>query len=69
MAQNKARIEEFDIAKGISILCVILGHLGIYNVNRIVFTFHMPIFFLINGYFISTKNLGGLFGHMVLLVF
>lgn len=56
MAQNKARIEEFDIAKGISILCVILGHLGIYNVNRIVFTFHMPIFFLISGYFISTKN-------------
>lgn len=42
MVQNKMkRIEEFDIAKGIAILCVILGHLG--------------IFFLISGYFISTR--------------
>ena len=57
MVQNRARIEEFDIAKGISIICVILGHLGIYNINRVVFTFHMPIFFLISGYFISTKDL------------
>ena len=56
MVQNKVRVEEFDIAKGISILCVILGHLGIYNINRIVFTFHMPIFFLISGFFISTKD-------------
>lgn len=56
MVQNKMkRIEEFDIAKGIAILCVILGHLGIYNINRVVFTFHMPIFFLISGYFISIR--------------
>ena len=47
------RIEWIDIAKGIAILCIIAGHMGINAVNRIVFTFHVPIFFLISGYFLS----------------
>lgn len=52
---STGRLAEFDAAKGIAILCVILGHLGIYNINRVVYTFHMPIFFLISGYFLSFK--------------
>lgn len=52
----KQRLAEFDIAKGIAIICVILGHLHIWNIVRVVFTFHMPIFFLISGYFLSTCN-------------
>lgn len=52
----KKRIKYFDIAKGIAIICVILGHLGIDNINRVVFTFHMPLFFLISGYFLSEKG-------------
>ncbi len=36
-------------------LCIIAGHMGIDIVNKIVFTFHVPIFFLISGYFISQE--------------
>ena len=51
----KKRVEYFDIAKGFSMICIILGHLGIGRVNSFVFTFHVPIFFLISGYFLSDK--------------
>lgn len=47
---------EFDIAKGIAILCVILGHLDVTLLQHLVFLFHMPIFFLISGYFLSTRR-------------
>ena len=50
------RLRFIDIAKGISIICIILGHLGIHNITRVVFTFHVPIFFLITGYFVNTKD-------------
>lgn len=49
--ENTKRINFFDIAKGIGILCVILGHMEIEAANRIVYTFHMPLFFFISGYF------------------
>ena len=48
----------FDIAKGIGMLMVILGHLSIpAGLSRFVFSFHMPLFFLINGYFFNKKEL------------
>lgn len=49
------RVQYIDIARGIAILCIILGHQGISDVNRVVFTFHVPIFFFITGYFINDK--------------
>lgn len=52
----KKRLPEFDVAKGIAIICVILGHLEIWNIVRVVYTFHMPIFFLISGYFLSCRK-------------
>ena len=52
----KDRIRYFDIAKGLAILCVIAGHLGIKGINSVVFTFHMPVFFVISGYFLSDKG-------------
>ncbi len=52
--ENK-RIKYIDISKGIAIICIILGHLGNPQINRIVFTFHVPIFFFITGYFINTN--------------
>ncbi len=54
-AKNIDRISYLDIAKGISIICIILGHLGKFTITRVVFTFHVPIFFLISGYFIDDK--------------
>ncbi|MDO5297313.1 MAG: acyltransferase family protein [bacterium] len=54
--ESPKRIESIDIAKGIAIICVILGHLGIPEINRIVYTFHIPIFYFIAGYFVSDKK-------------
>lgn len=48
---NSVRIAFFDIAKFIAMMMVILGHFGVPDINRFVFTFHIPLFFLISGYF------------------
>lgn len=53
---NTARIEFIDVAKGIGIICVMFGHLGCSMIDRVVFTFHMPLFFLISGYFLKIKT-------------
>ena len=53
---GKTRIQFIDIAKGIAIICIILGHLGNALINRVVFTFHVPIFFFITGFFISERR-------------
>lgn len=37
-------------------LFIIAGHLGSYPVTRFVFTFHVPLFFLLSGYFYSYKS-------------
>ncbi len=46
------RKEYLDILRGIAMISIVLGHLGIPSVNRVVFTYHLPVFFLITGYFI-----------------
>nr|WP_288732174.1 acyltransferase family protein [uncultured Anaerobutyricum sp.] len=53
---QKKRIEYLDVARGIAMLSVVLGHMGIFNINRVVFTYHLPIFFFITGYFFSKKS-------------
>lgn len=68
---QKERIEYFDIAKGIAIILVILGHcflFSLYNGNiedvnlsknalmNILTSIHMPIFIFISGAF--SKNIG-----------
>lgn len=52
---SASRLKYIDIARGIAIICIILGHLGINEISRVVFTFHVPIFFFITGYFINDK--------------
>ncbi len=52
---KKSRVQFLDIARGIAIICIILGHLNNSLINRVVFTFHVPIFFFITGYFMSSK--------------
>lgn len=51
---KKSRLQHVDIARGISIICIILGHLGISQINRVVYTFHVPIFFFITGFFLQS---------------
>lgn len=53
---SQKRYQYIDIARGIAMLCIIIGHLGNRTINRVVFTFHVPIFFLISGFFISEKT-------------
>lgn len=60
MTMNEAvgkREQSFDIAKGIGMLAVILGHMSIPGkLGDFIFSFHMPLFFLINGYFLKRKE-------------
>ena len=44
-----SRNRTVDITRGITILAIIAGHLNIWSINRIVFTFHVPVFYLLTG--------------------
>lgn len=54
--KEKERLDYMDIAKGFGIICVIIGHMENSAINRFVFSFHMPLFFLISGYFLSERR-------------
>ncbi|MCR5761908.1 MAG: acyltransferase family protein [Treponema sp.] len=61
--QIKKRIDWLDIAKGIAIICTIVGHNVPFggNIRNIIFSFHMPLFFVLAGYTIKQipyKNFG-----------
>ena len=61
------RIRYFDVAKGLTIFCVILSHSAIeaqsvapsHIANTIIsvcFSFHMPLFFILSGYFMHLER-------------
>ena len=51
------RINWVDSAKGIGILCVILGHTHVpMDVHTFIYSFHMPLFFLLSGLFLLKKQ-------------
>lgn len=43
------RIEWVDIAKGIGMILVIIGHLSVPYTDLWIYTFHMPLFFFLSG--------------------
>ena len=54
------RLDSIDITKGIAIISIIVGHMGFrassdMSTDNWVFQYHVPIFFVISGYFLSTK--------------
>ncbi|HLA07698.1 MAG TPA: acyltransferase family protein [Anaerolineales bacterium] len=53
------RIEYIDIARGIGILLVVLAHNDFGYISpfghRVIYSFHMPLFFFLSGYFINTS--------------
>jgi fucose 4-O-acetylase-like acetyltransferase len=53
------RIETIDIAKGIGILLVVLGHNDFGYVSpfgyKLIYSFHMPLFFFLSGYFLNAS--------------
>ena len=55
----KNRINGVDIARGIAMICIVIGHLEaweLWDFKRAVFPFHVPIFFLIVGWFIRPEK-------------
>ena len=53
------RIEYLDIARGIGILLVVLGHNDFEAISlvihQVIYSFHIPLFFFLSGYFIHTS--------------
>jgi fucose 4-O-acetylase-like acetyltransferase len=53
------RIEYLDVARGIGILLVVLGHNDFGAISaffhRVIYSFHIPLFFFLSGYFINTS--------------
>ena len=60
MSDKKARIQYWDMAKGFTILLVIIGHISNVNpyLRAIIFSFHMPFYFMANGYFVRDYSVG-----------
>lgn len=62
MAEVKNRDEFLDIIKGILILLVIIGHIlpGTLQENParyLIYSFHMPAFFFMNGYLLNVNSI------------
>lgn len=50
------RIQWIDMAKGYGILLVIIGHMYIFNLSSWIYSFHMPLFFVVSGYVFKVKT-------------
>lgn len=56
MEQGKKRIAWLDMAKGYGMIFVILAHLEVGIIGIWIYTFHMPLFFLLSGYVFTEKK-------------
>lgn len=55
--KQKSRITWVDIAKGIGILLVLMGHISHnQHISSFIYCFHMPLFFIISGYLYNDKE-------------
>lgn len=53
---RKNRVQFIDISRGIAVLLMIVGHVLENNIIKdIIFSFHMPLFILVSGYFYKNK--------------
>jgi len=54
---NNNRIKYIDIARGISIILMIIGHVINHGWKRnIIYSFHMPLFVIVSGYFFKENQ-------------
>lgn len=54
---SRNRIEWADIAKGIGIILVVMGHSGLPKMLQWpIFSFHMPLFFFISGFLFNAQE-------------
>lgn len=65
--ERVGRIEYIDILRAIGILFMIVGHLEIggTRMDHIIHSFHMPLFFIISGYFYKTGEIKKQIAHKV----
>lgn len=57
--KKEMRDSIIDIMKAIGIIAMIIGHCGAPEViEDFIFSWHMPLFFLVSGYFFKPKSLG-----------
>ena len=58
MRKRKARIGYIDVARGIAILLMIIGHVLEKGLKRsIIYSFHMPLYIITSGYFYKDRPL------------
>lgn len=58
--KNNKRIDYLDIIKGIGIILVVFGHShgnSEFESYKWITSFHMPLFFIVSGFLISTKDI------------
>lgn len=55
---TKERVGYIDVAKGVGIILVILGHsmYGDVFLKNVIYSFHMPFFFMLSGYFLNFER-------------
>lgn len=57
VTNSRKRLEWVDIAKAIAIILMVVGHeVNNLNVHTLIFSFHMPLFFILSGYTSSRIN-------------
>lgn len=55
------RVDYLDYSKGIAIILVVLGHIcSGGNIKTYIYSFHMPLFFIISGYLFNYSNVKSL---------
>lgn len=52
----RQRLKYVDVARGIAMIAIVLGHLECDALNRVVYTFHLPLFYLISGWFLDARS-------------
>ena len=55
--QDEKRDETFDVLKGIAIILMIIGHCDFSPFRTFIYSFHMPLFFFVAGYFLKERPL------------
>lgn len=56
--EKKERIEWIDIAKGIGMILVVMGHTIQLGIVQPIYAFHMPLFFFLSGLLLQPDKLG-----------
>lgn len=55
LQQNEARDDIFDVLKGAAIFFMIIGHCKPGPLESFIYSFHMPLFFFVTGYFLKKR--------------